>query len=153
MFIAIITISGFTASVTSPLKIEQLTTVQGTDDLKIARVGTVARSRKEEFLREECIAPNSNKDLAMALSQLAEGNLNAVDYDLPLLAYYLSLGVADSGITVLPQSVTGQHYAFAVPSNSASREPLNHLIPEYIATDRWRQLAEQYSPETPTAQR
>jgi ABC-type amino acid transport substrate-binding protein len=144
MFIAIITISGFTASITSSLKIELLTAAQGPDDLKIARVGTVARSSSEEFLREERIAPNVYKDLPMALSQLAEGNLDAVVYDLPLLAYYLSRGVADSGITVLPQSVTVQHYAFAVPSNSALREPLNRLIPEYIATDRWRQLAEQY---------
>ena len=144
MFIAIITISGFTASIASSLTIEQLTAVQGPKDLKTARVGTVERSSSEEFLREERIAPRVFKDLPMALSRLASGDLDAVVYDLPLLAYHLSQRAGTTGITVLPQSVTVQHYAFAVPSNSQLREPLNRVIPEYIASDEWRKKVAKY---------
>ena len=144
MFIAIITISGFTASIASSLTVDRLTAVTGPDDLRSARVGTVERSSSEEYLRDERVAPRVFKDLPSALARLQAGDLDAVVYDLPLLAYHLSQRSEWSSITVLPQSVTVQHYAFAVPSNSLLRESLNRVIPEYIGTDDWRRKVQAY---------
>ncbi len=144
MFIAIITISGFTASIASSLTVERLTTIQSAEDLKSARVGTVASSSSEEYLRDERIAPRAYANLPEALEKLASGELDAVVYDLPLLAYHLAQQPQWSEIAVLPESLTVQHYAFAVPSGSTLREPLNQIIPEHIGTDAWRQKVQAY---------
>jgi ABC-type amino acid transport substrate-binding protein len=89
MFAAVITVSGFTASIASSLTVERLTAVNGPEDLVKARVGTVAASSSEEYLRGERVPTSAFEDLAGALAGLAAGELDAVVYDLPLLAYQL----------------------------------------------------------------
>lgn len=144
MFAAIITISGFTASIASSLTLERLTAVNGPEDLARARVGTVGSSSSEEYLRGERVSPAVFDDLSEPLTRLASGELDAVVYDLPLLAYQLSRHPEWKGVAVLPGSLTIQQYAFAVPSGSDLREPLNRIIPEYTRTESWREKVQAY---------
>ena len=144
MFVAIITISGFTAGIASTLTVERLTAVTEPDDLKHVRVGTVASSNSAEYLQRERIAFEEFRTLRDALQQLAEGELDAVVYDIPLIAYQLERHPEWSHISVLPGTVISTQNAFGLPEGSELREPINRIIPAYTGTRDWRVRMEDY---------
>ena len=144
MFVAIVTISGFTASIASSLTVERLTAVSDPDDLKQVRVGTVASSNSADYLQRERIAFQEFRTLRDALQQLAEGEIDAVVYDIPLIAYQLEGHPEWSHISVLPGAVISTQNAFGLPEGSELREPLNRIIPAYTETRDWRVQMEDY---------
>lgn len=144
MFAAVITVSGFTAGIASSLTLEQLTAVDGAEDLAFVRVGTVEGSSSEEFLRGERIAPRTYSELGNALEALSIGTLDAVVYDLPLLAHQLERNPDWHAVSVLPGNISSQQYAFAVPAGSPLREQLNRFIPEFTSTSAWRDQVQGY---------
>jgi hypothetical protein len=53
MFVAIVLISGFTAAITTALTVTELgTIINGPDDLLQVRLGTVAPSTSDDYLRD-----------------------------------------------------------------------------------------------------
>ncbi len=143
MFAAVITISGFTAGIASSLTSEQLTSVSGPADLDTARVGTVTGSSSADYLRARGTKGRAFADLQAALDALRKGDLDAVVYDLPLLAWWLEQD-PDSGLRLLPHTLTRQDYAFALPAGSELRERLNREILTLTSTPQWRQSVADY---------
>ncbi len=143
MFAAVITISGFTAGIASSLTSEQLGSVNEPSDLARARVGTVTGSASADYLKRQSIAAKGYPELQPALDALRGEALDAVVYDLPLLAWRLERD-PDSGLRLLPHTLTRQDYAFALPAGSALRERLNREILAFTSRSEWRRAVESY---------
>ena len=143
MFVAVVTVSGFTAGIATSLTTEQLASVSDPADLARARTGTVINSASAEYLATRDVSPRGYRDLPAALAALREGELDAVVYDVALLAWHLEQA-PDSGLRLLPHTLTRQEYAFALPAGSTLREPLNREILRHVATPGWRESVKGY---------
>ena len=140
MFASIILISSFTAAIATSLTVTELEAeVTGPEDLAGARVATVSGSASEAYLRGQRAKPVAFTDLAQALTAVAEGRALAAVYDAPLLQYEINQGFSDT-LRVLPGVFERQDYAFALPSGSALREPINRALLEVLADGRWEEI-------------
>lgn len=144
MFAAVIIISSFTAAIATSLTVGQLASgIQGVNDLRSARVATVADSAAAESLTARGIAFAKRDDLSTAMADLAAGHVDAVVYDAPLLKYRVRTQYAAS-LSVLPKTFERQDYAFALPQGSPLREPINRAILEYLNGNSWQQQLNRY---------
>lgn len=143
MFTSVIIISSFTASITSALTINQLSSrVQGKDDLVKVRVASVPASYSAYWLERENIGYQQTTDLPSALRDLAAGKADAVVYDAPLLKYQLRQEF--SGLTVLNDYFAPQDYALVLPPQSSKREEINLILLRYVRSAEWRSAVNRY---------
>lgn len=144
MFASIIIISSFTAAIATSLTVSQLeTSIDSLDDLRDARVATVAGSASAAFLDNLSIPHSDTETLDESLQSLANRQVDAVVYDAPIMRYKVKQQYSGS-VSVLDKTFERQDYAFALPANSALREPINREILEIIRSDEWRQLVNRY---------
>mgnify|MGYP002821611699 CR=1 FL=1 len=144
MFAAIIIISSFTAAIATSLTVDRLSSgIKGVQDLADARVVTVEGSAAAQALRDRGIAFSVRTELEDGLAALADGRVDAVVYDAPLLNYRVKNAYGDT-LTVLESVFDRQDYAFALPQGSDLREPINRAILEYLASDAWRDTLTEY---------
>ena len=149
MFAAIIIISSFTAAIATSLTVDRLSSgIKSVQDLANARVITVANSAAADALRDRGIAFSTRTELEDGLTALADGQIDAVVYDAPLLNYRVMNEYAGT-LTVLESIFDRQDYAFALPQGSDLREPINRAILEYLATDAWRDTLTEYLGQQP----
>ena len=66
-----------------------------------------------------------------------EGRIDAFVYDRPLLAYLMREGGAGKGLRLVPGTFGRQDYAFALPQDSAIREPINQSLLREIESTEW----------------
>ncbi|WP_423822607.1 transporter substrate-binding domain-containing protein [Salinisphaera sp. SPP-AMP-43] len=144
MFAAIIVISSFTAAIATSLTVDKLSSgIQNVNDLAHARVTTVAGSAAAVSLADRGITFNRRASLETALTNLAEGRVDAVVYDAPLLKYRIRRDYA-SRLSVLDHTFERQDYAFALPQGSHLREPVNRAILAIIDDRQWSRLVARY---------
>lgn len=144
MFAAIIVISSFTAAIATSLTVDKLSSgIQNVNDLAHARVATVAGSAAAVSLADRGIAFNRRDSLNTALTNLAEGRIDAVVYDAPLLKYRIRQDYANR-LSVLDHTFERQDYAFALPQGSNLREPVNRAILAIIDDRQWSRLVARY---------
>ncbi|CAB0151515.1 hypothetical protein PSI9734_01903 [Pseudidiomarina piscicola] len=147
MFTSVIIISSFTASITSALTVNKLSTrVQGQDDLVNVRVASVPASYSASWLDRENIGYQQNTNLALALTSVQEGKADAVVYDAPLLKYQLRKNF--SGLTVLKDVFALQDYALVLPPEASTREAINRSLLRHIRSAEWRQSVQRYLGDT-----
>lgn len=138
MFAALIVVSTFTAAITSALTVGQLSTrIRNADDLAGVRVATLADTTSAQWLAGQKMRYRTNTDLDTALSDLAAGKSDAVVYDAPLLRWTIAEDYRKR-LEVLPFTVERQDYAYALPTGSRLREPLNASLLERINAPDWR---------------
>ncbi len=144
MFVAIIIISSFTAAITSALTVNQLgSSVRGPKDLTEVRVAVVAGTTGESYLLHQHIVYKPYPDALTALAALAEGRVDAVVHDAPILQY-LARENYHGRIAVLPHTFIRQDYAIALPQGSPLREKLNLVLEMEIRSPRWQELVGRY---------
>lgn len=144
MFVAIIIISSFTAAITSALTVNQLgSSIHGPKDLPEVRVATVASSTGETYLQRQHIIYKAYPDATSALTALAEGQVDAVVYDAPILQYLIRQNF-HGRIVVLPHTFVRQDYAIAVPQGSPLREKLNVVLETETRSAHWQELIYSY---------
>ena len=143
MFTSVIIISSFTASITSALTINQLSSrVQSKDDLVKVRVASVPASYSAYWLERENIGYQQAVDLPRALQDLAAGKADAVVYDAPLLKYQLRRDF--TGLNVLTDQFAPQDYALVLPPQAVSREQINLTLLRYVRSAEWRAAVNRY---------
>lgn len=143
MFTSVIIISSFTASITSALTVNKLSTrVQGKDDLAQVRVASVPNSYSSYWLDRENMGYQNYPTLVEALQAINDGKVDAVVYDAPLLKYQLRKGFA--GLSVLPESFAPQDYAIVLPPADTRREEINRALLSYVRSAEWREAVNQY---------
>lgn len=141
MFTGIITISTFTATITSALTVStfQDALVRGPTDLPRARVGSVRGATSEAFLKQRGIRVRAFEAPSEALLALSDGHLDAVVHDAPMLRQLIRDQLSDT-VEILPGRFERQEYALAFPSGSALREPVNRALLEMGSGAEWREI-------------
>ncbi|RUO63761.1 transporter substrate-binding domain-containing protein [Pseudidiomarina insulisalsae] len=143
MFTSVIIISSFTASITSALTINKLSTrVQSKDDLVSVRVASVPNSYSAYWLDRENIGYQEYENLREALLAVQQGRADAVVYDAPLLKYQLRKGF--KGLIVLPETFAPQDYAIVLPQRAEHREEVNGALLRYVRSAEWREAVSRY---------
>jgi ABC-type amino acid transport substrate-binding protein len=145
MIASIITVAVFTAAVTSTLTQRELQgVVHDTNDLRHARVGTLAGSAAVGYLDRERIPHRTFPTTRDGLAALQEGALDAFVYDKPLLTWIV-LQDFSSKLHVLDLVLEHEHYAIALPKNvSPLFRVLNAALLEETETDWWDQMLFRY---------
>ena len=144
MFTALIVASVFTASITSALTVGQLTSrIQGVDDLAGIRIDTMLGTTSAAWLEGAYLDFNEAPDLDAALVALAAGQSDAVIYDAPILQWTINQRYRNR-LEVLPFTLERQDYAYALPTGSPLREPLNASLLQRVNSPDWRVRVSHY---------
>ena len=144
MITGLVAISTLTASMASALTLNELQGgITGSDDLPGASVGTIRDSTSAEWLDARAIGHDTYDDAGAALSDLAEGKLDAVIYDFPILQYLSRRHYQDT-VRVLDESLGRQDYGVAFPQESPLREIVNRRILELIEGREWQSIRSRY---------
>jgi polar amino acid transport system substrate-binding protein len=148
MFTALIVISSFTAAITASLTITRLAgPVAGPDDLSRVRVGSVSASTSASYLDWRQLPYAAFPSAGEALQALADGQVDAVVYDAPILRYDVRQRFS-SQLVVLPGTFERQYYGFAVPAGSPLREAVNRDLLARISTPAWQSMLQRYLGDT-----
>ena len=110
----------------------------------IARIGTVAASTSESYLKRHRIERRLYGTVVEALEGLANDETDAVVYDGPVLHYYAHRGFRGK-VHVLPDTFERQDYAIGLRAGSPLREPINRVLLTTIGKPDWQVLLYEYS--------
>lgn len=148
MFASLILIAGFTGSIASALTVSHLEgSIHGPEDLPGVEVGTVPDSTSDRYLTAHRIRRHPYPDVQTALDALADGQVDAVVYDAPLLLYRVAEDERLAKLlTVLPRTFERQDYAIALPPGAGDREALNQALLEIITDEAWQAVLGRYLP-------
>ena len=148
MFAGLFIIAGFTAAVTSALTLTELRSrINGPSDLPRIKVATVDGSTSADYLRSRHIIFTKHADVDSALQSMADGKCDAVVYDAPILKYQTYQNWSGEAY-VLPASFERQNYAFALPSDSKLREPINQVLLRQTSSPKWNEVLATYFGES-----
>jgi polar amino acid transport system substrate-binding protein len=149
MFISLILVSWFTASMASILTAERLDAgtggfvVRGADDLRRLHVAVVPGTSSEDYLRRRQI-DYIHVPLKELLDVLLTDRAQAVLADAPSLRY-IARGERYAGkITVLPQNLQTEPYGIAFRDGSPWRKPVDRALLHRLASPAWRDLVYRY---------
>ncbi len=144
MFIGIILVSFFTATITSMLTVKQLnTSVRGLEDLKKALVGTMPYTTSESFLKNNLISFKTYKSIDEGLEALINGEIKAFVYDAPELRYRIKQRFQGK-LDVLPNRYSQENYGIALVNNSPLRKSINRVLLQTIRQQEWQQTLYRY---------
>ncbi len=148
MFAGLFIIAGFTAAVTSALTLTELRSrISGPSDLSRIKVATVEGSTSSDYLRSRHIMFAKHTDVDSALQSLVAGGCDAVVYDAPILKHQVYQRWSGEAF-VLPAFFERQNYAFALPSDSPLREPINQVLLRQISSPEWDEVLATYFGES-----
>ena len=142
-------VSIFVARITAAMTISAIeSSVSSVNDLYGKRVGTVAGSTAEAFLQNRDLNGYALNDLSDVLLAFEDGDLDAVVFDSPILAYYVKTNGARFGQLAGP---TFQHenYGIALPSGSELVEPINQALLELREDGTYAQIYRKWFGENP----
>jgi polar amino acid transport system substrate-binding protein len=121
--------------------------VQDVQDLRRVRVGALDASTSSAILRQNGIAHQTRPDLDSLVNDLDSGILDAVVSDAAFLQYRINQGKIEGkfdSLTVLPNELEAQNYAFALQNDSPYREEINRALLAVRKETEWRQKVAEY---------
>lgn len=125
MFIGIALVAQFTAVITSGITLAGIRgTISSIDDLYGRRVGTVAGTTSETFLREQRLEPFTYTSFEEAAAALLDGTIDAVVYDQPVLLYYAARQ-GRGRVRTAGRLFVQEYYGIALRQGSPLRERVN----------------------------
>jgi ABC-type amino acid transport substrate-binding protein len=143
MLAALLIVSFFTAAITSALTVGQLSErVRDAADLGHMRIASVPDSTSAAWLDRQQLAYAAAGNIDAALAELAAGRVDAVVYDEPLLRWDIRRHYRGQ-LKVLPLLLERQDYAFALPTGSRLREPIDTSLLQRINAADWPQRLDQ----------
>jgi polar amino acid transport system substrate-binding protein len=153
MFVSLLLVSWFTASMASILTAERLDAsaagfvVRGPDDLRRLHVAVIGGTSSEDYLRRHQIdyLRIPQKDL---LGILLTDRAQAVLGDAPTLRYVARSEPYAGRITVLPQTFQIEPYGIALRDGSPWRKPVDRALLRHLASPEWRDLVYRYMGST-----
>ena len=121
-------VSIFVAQITAAMTVSALqNSIESLSDLEGKRVGTVSGSTASAFLRSRDVPHAAYEELDEMLDLFGEGELDAVVFDKPILAYY----AANDGrgkARVIERTFKPENYAMALPTGSPLREQIDQSL-------------------------
>ncbi len=144
IFIGLILISFFTATITSMLTVKQLkTSVRGLDDLKKALVGTMPYTTSESFLKNNLISFKTYKSIDEGLEALVDGKIKAFVYDAPELRYRIKQRYHGK-LEVLSNTYSQENYGIALVNDSPLKKSINRVLLQTIRRQEWQKTLYRY---------
>ncbi|MBV1701488.1 MAG: transporter substrate-binding domain-containing protein [Hyphomicrobiales bacterium] len=128
MFVGLVFISYFTATITTSLTVKRLQLgILGPNDLAGKTVGSVTGSTGEAYLKQRQLTYVSYPQVSDAISALESNKIAAIVYDAPILLYYATHDgkgkVAMTGAIFRPET-----YGILFPLNSKWRRPVDEAL-------------------------
>ena len=145
MFISLVLISIFTATMASLLTAEKLgrqKVIQSPQDLKGLIIGTGPNTTGQGYARENHLDFRVLEGDQL-LPALETGRIDAVINDGPILSYEIHTRYRDK-LLVLPIHLNAEYYAFCVKEGSSLREPINRSLLGRLAEPEWQDLVRHY---------
>ncbi len=128
MFVGILLVSYFTASVTTQLTVSRLEgDINQPSDLAGRKVATVRGSTSEKFLEKILAKVSAFDDFENAVTALGKGQVEALVYDAPVLIYYAN-NEGSSRFRVAGAIFDHQSYGVALAHGGSLRENLNRAL-------------------------
>jgi polar amino acid transport system substrate-binding protein len=126
--IGIVLIAQFTASITTALTVQQLSSsISGPADLPGKSIATVRGSTAAKYLDAQHIAYVPVEKIDDAYDLLAQGNAQAVVYDAPVLLYYAATK-GKGRVQMVGTIFKEETYGIALPTGSPLRKPINEAL-------------------------
>jgi polar amino acid transport system substrate-binding protein len=146
MFVSLLLVSTFTATMASTLTAERLTgvSIRGIEDLRRLKIGAVEHSSGAHFLEANHIA-FTKLPFSELLDSVKRKKVEAVVYDEPILRYTVRTSARDE-LTVLSLHLDTELYGFALREGSQLREPVNRVLLQKIHEPAWTDLITKYLP-------
>ena len=128
MLICIVVITYFTASITTIMTVNQLTSdITSAKDLPGQKVATVKGTTAEKYLTTHRVKVSAFETIDQAFEALDRHDVKAVVYDEPVLLYHLkTTGSRDQ--TVVGRLFERQNYGIGLQENSPHRKAINGAL-------------------------
>jgi polar amino acid transport system substrate-binding protein len=144
MFVGVVAVAIFTATVTSMLTVDSLRgAVQRPADLFRRRLGAVEGGTGAEFIRDHHAQFHPYLNYEDALAGLAAGEVDAVVANIPALEF-MTRARWQGVLRVAPFVLEPHSFAIGLPEGSPLREPINRAVLRVVEGDRWRDVERQY---------
>jgi polar amino acid transport system substrate-binding protein len=127
MFISVVFIAYFTATVTTSLTVEQLqSNIKGLGDLSDKKIATISGTTSAAYLKQQNL---DVKEFAIdrAYEALNNTDVDAVVFDAPILLYYAA-HEGKGKVQVVGSIFRKEGYAIALPNGSPYRKPINNAL-------------------------
>ena len=133
-------VSFFVANITAVMTVDAISgSVRGLDDLRGRTVGTTDGSTASAFLGERGVAHVRYATFADVTTAFEEGELDAIVFDGPILAHYLT-HEASGAAYLLERNFRPEDYGIALPQGSPLREQINLVLLRLQETGRYEEL-------------
>ena len=130
MVIGLFLLAFVTARATSALTVSALDgSVNGLEDLRSASTLTVENTKAGDYLNDNRIGFSTAADIDDALDRLSVGDVDAVVYDAPVVAYAVDQNYRDS-LQLAGGQFAPDPYAIVLPQGSDLREAVNTVLVE-----------------------
>lgn len=144
MFVSVITISGFTATIASVFTLQQIQgAINGRQDLANHKIATVKGTTGAQYAQKNRLQQVGFDTPEEAIQALVKGKVQAVVHDLPILQYVL-INQHTANLTILPGSFQRQDYAFGLQPGSPLREKINNALLNHTSSEQWQQQLTRY---------
>lgn len=121
-------VSVFVATITAAMTVEALKSeISSLSDLEGRRVGTIEGSTASTFLQNREVNFIGHGSLEEMYAAFEDGNLDAVLFDQPILAYYVATR-GQSKAQLVDRIFKPENYSIALPTDSRLRERLNQTL-------------------------
>ncbi|WP_394823690.1 transporter substrate-binding domain-containing protein [Pendulispora albinea] len=128
MLASIVLVSYFTASITTVMTVNQLTSdINGPGDLPGQIVGTVKGTTGEKYLTAHRVSVRAFDRIEEAYFALEKKQIKAVVYDAPVLLYHVKQSKSDQ-LKVVGRLFEKQNYGIALQQGSKYRKPINEAL-------------------------
>ncbi|BAZ16727.1 extracellular solute-binding protein [Calothrix sp. NIES-4071] len=128
MFIGVIFVAYFTATVTTAMTVQQLQgDIRGIQDLPGRVVVTTAGSTASEFLRYSRIKAVEVASIDKAYDALLKNQADALVFDSPVLLYYTA-NEGKGKVEIVGSIFQEENYGIVLPNNSPYRREINSAL-------------------------
>ena len=138
MFLAIIMISGLTASIATSLTVhrieEHITSVHSLEHFTVA---ALASSSDAELLRTYNIPFSEVHTVEEGLYAVVEKQVDLFLHDRPILQYHINQNDAFSGLRLIDKNIKMDYYSFAFPKGSPLVSELDPYILATLKSPEW----------------
>jgi polar amino acid transport system substrate-binding protein len=144
MFVSLVLVSVFTASMASTLTAERLSgiSIRGIEDLRDLKVGAVEHTSGASLLEANHI-PFTKISFGELVNSVSEGKVQAAVSDEPLLRY---IARNHPDVAVFSLNLSSELYGFALREGSQLRESINRVLLQKIHESAWTDLLAKYYP-------
>lgn len=144
MFASIFLIALFSATLASAFVVNRLkTSITGPGDLPRARIAVVSGTAGEQWSDAQGLKARAYPFVVQASKALQRGDVEVLVYERAILGHMIKeYGWRD--LQVLPHTLAVRDYAFALPTNSPLKEPINRALLKVVHQPDWKERVQRY---------